>query len=78
MTVHRSLTPPGWKRGRGYSHGVEAKGRLVFVAGQIGWRRRPSTSSQGATTSNIGTALMHDTQTGFTSSAAFRKTLAAA
>lgn len=37
MTVHRSLTPPGWSRGKGYSHGVEATGRLVFVAGQVGW-----------------------------------------
>jgi enamine deaminase RidA (YjgF/YER057c/UK114 family) len=37
MTVHRTLTPPGWPRGRGYSHGVEAEGCLVFVAGQVGW-----------------------------------------
>jgi enamine deaminase RidA (YjgF/YER057c/UK114 family) len=37
MTVHRSLTPPGWPRGKGYSHGIEAEGRLVFVAGQVGW-----------------------------------------
>jgi enamine deaminase RidA (YjgF/YER057c/UK114 family) len=33
----RSLTPPGWPRGKGYSHGIEAKGRLVFVSGQVGW-----------------------------------------
>jgi enamine deaminase RidA (YjgF/YER057c/UK114 family) len=37
MTVHRTLTPPGWRRGKGYSHGIEAEGRLVFVAGQVGW-----------------------------------------
>jgi enamine deaminase RidA (YjgF/YER057c/UK114 family) len=37
MTAHRSLTPPGWPRGKGYSHGIEAEGRLVFVAGQVGW-----------------------------------------
>ena len=37
MTIHRSLTPPGWPRGKGYSHGVTAKGRMVFVAGQVGW-----------------------------------------
>ena len=33
----RTLLPPGWPRPRGYSNGVEAEGRLVFVAGQIGW-----------------------------------------
>ena len=37
MTIHRSLTPPGWPRGKGYSHGVAAEGRMVFVAGQVGW-----------------------------------------
>jgi enamine deaminase RidA (YjgF/YER057c/UK114 family) len=31
------LQPPGWPRPRGYSNGVTAEGRLVFVAGQIGW-----------------------------------------
>lgn len=33
----RILNPPGWPRPKGYSNGVEAEGRLVFVAGQIGW-----------------------------------------
>jgi enamine deaminase RidA (YjgF/YER057c/UK114 family) len=33
----RVLLPAGWPRPKGYSNGVEAKGRLVFVAGQIGW-----------------------------------------
>ena len=33
----RSLSPPGWPRGKGYSHGIEAEGRLVFVSGQVGW-----------------------------------------
>ena len=31
------LQPPGWPRPRGYANGVAAQGRLVFVAGQIGW-----------------------------------------
>ena len=31
------LQPPGWPRPQGYSNGVMAQGRLVFVAGQIGW-----------------------------------------
>jgi enamine deaminase RidA (YjgF/YER057c/UK114 family) len=33
----RILQPPGWPRPKGYSNGVEAVGRLVFVAGQVGW-----------------------------------------
>ena len=33
----RALEPPGWPRARGYAHGIEAEGRLVFTAGQIGW-----------------------------------------
>jgi len=31
------LQPPGWPRPKGYSNGVAARGRLVFVAGMIGW-----------------------------------------
>ena len=33
----RVLQPQGWEKPRGYSNGVAAEGRLVFVAGQIGW-----------------------------------------
>jgi enamine deaminase RidA (YjgF/YER057c/UK114 family) len=32
----RILTPPGGQRPSGYSDGIEARGRLIFVAGQIG------------------------------------------
>ena len=31
------LQPPGWPRPKGYSNGVAARGRMVFVAGMIGW-----------------------------------------
>ena len=31
------LLPPGWSRPHGYSNGIAAEGRMVFVAGQIGW-----------------------------------------
>ena len=34
---HRILQPQGWPRPRGYSNGMAASGRLLFVAGQIGW-----------------------------------------
>ncbi|KQN78003.1 MULTISPECIES: RidA family protein [Duganella] len=31
------LLPPGWPRPRGYSNGVVASGRTVYVSGMIGW-----------------------------------------
>ncbi len=31
------LQPEGWAPPRGYSNGITAQGRMVFVAGQIGW-----------------------------------------
>ena len=34
MTV---LQPPGWARARGFSNGIAASGKLVFIAGQVGW-----------------------------------------
>lgn len=39
----RPLTPAGWARPRGYAHGVTATGRVVALAGQIGWN--PATST---------------------------------
>ena len=33
----RVLQPPEWARPKGYANGISASGRLVFVAGQIGW-----------------------------------------
>jgi enamine deaminase RidA (YjgF/YER057c/UK114 family) len=31
------LQPPGWVRPKGYSNGVVVRGRMVFVAGMVGW-----------------------------------------
>ncbi len=31
------LQPSGWKRPKGYSNGIVARGRQIFVAGQVGW-----------------------------------------
>ena len=33
----QTLNPPGWPRPKGYSNGIAARGRIVFVAGQVGW-----------------------------------------
>ncbi len=49
MTEHRSLTPPGWSRGKGYSHGVVAEGRMVLVSGQVGWDENESLASSDFT-----------------------------
>jgi enamine deaminase RidA (YjgF/YER057c/UK114 family) len=32
-----AILPAGWPRPKGYANGVDARGRMVFVAGQIGW-----------------------------------------
>ena len=31
------LQPPGWAKPRGFSNGIVAEGKQVFIAGQIGW-----------------------------------------
>jgi enamine deaminase RidA (YjgF/YER057c/UK114 family) len=31
------LKPAGWPRPSGYSNGIAATGRQIFVAGQVGW-----------------------------------------
>jgi len=31
------LQPPTWARAKGFSNGIVASGRLVFIAGQVGW-----------------------------------------
>jgi enamine deaminase RidA (YjgF/YER057c/UK114 family) len=31
------IQPPGWPRPRGYANAVAASGRMLFIAGQIGW-----------------------------------------
>jgi len=35
--VNRILQPPGWMAPKGFSNGMVARGRQVYVAGQIGW-----------------------------------------
>jgi enamine deaminase RidA (YjgF/YER057c/UK114 family) len=34
---HRVLQPATWPRPSGYSNGIVADGRTIFLAGQIGW-----------------------------------------
>jgi enamine deaminase RidA (YjgF/YER057c/UK114 family) len=32
-----AILPPGWPRPRGYANGVAARGRVLSVAGMVGW-----------------------------------------
>ena len=32
-----AVLPMGWPRPKGYANGVVAKGRMLFIAGMIGW-----------------------------------------
>lgn len=36
----QTLQPPGWPRPKGYSNGIVATGRQVFVAGMVGWNEK--------------------------------------
>ncbi len=38
--MHQMLQPDGWMKPKGYANGIAAAGRLVFVAGQIGWNEQ--------------------------------------
>ncbi|QKK10519.1 MAG: RidA family protein [Pseudomonadota bacterium] len=31
------LQPEGWKRPKGYSNGIAASGKMIFLGGQVGW-----------------------------------------
>ena len=35
--MHTILQPEGWAKPVGYANGIAARGRLVFVGGQVGW-----------------------------------------
>jgi enamine deaminase RidA (YjgF/YER057c/UK114 family) len=37
LTQFQILLPEGWPRPPGYSNGVVAEGRQIFIAGQVGW-----------------------------------------
>jgi len=35
----KTLQPSGWAKPAGYANGVSARGRIIHVAGQIGWNK---------------------------------------
>jgi enamine deaminase RidA (YjgF/YER057c/UK114 family) len=40
------LQPQGWPRPKGYSNGISAQGRQIFIAGQVGWDAEGRFASQ--------------------------------
>ena len=38
--MHKIVQPEGWPRPKGYANGVLAQGRMLFVAGQVGWNEK--------------------------------------
>jgi enamine deaminase RidA (YjgF/YER057c/UK114 family) len=34
------LQPEGWAKPSGYANGVSARGKVIFIAGQIGWNEQ--------------------------------------
>jgi enamine deaminase RidA (YjgF/YER057c/UK114 family) len=38
--MSKIVQPDGWKRPRGYSNAIAARGEQIFIAGQIGWNER--------------------------------------
>lgn len=35
--MHTVLQPEGWAAPKGYANGISARGRQIFIGGQIGW-----------------------------------------
>ena len=46
QSPHQLLHPRHWKHAKGYANGIAAEGRIVFVAGQIGWNADQKFESQ--------------------------------
>jgi enamine deaminase RidA (YjgF/YER057c/UK114 family) len=46
LSPHQFLHPRHWKRAKGYANGIAAEGRVVFVAGQVGWNADQKFESQ--------------------------------
>lgn len=43
---HQLLHPRAWKQPKGFANGIAAEGRLVFLAGQVGWNAEQEFDSE--------------------------------
>jgi len=57
LTVSRVLQPEDWPRPSGYSNGVLAQGRQVFIAGQVGWNPRNGKFESAGLVDQVAQAL---------------------
>lgn len=57
MNLFEHLQPDGWKRPSGYSNGMLAEGRQVFVAGQVGWDASTGRFTSDRLADQVGQAL---------------------
>lgn len=44
--MHTIVQPEGWPRPKGYANGILAEGKLLFVAGQVGWNEKEQFESE--------------------------------
>lgn len=57
MSLPGILQPEGWPRPAGYSNGVLAQGRQVFIAGQVGWNPHSGKFESAHLTDQVAQAL---------------------
>lgn len=49
----KPINPDGWPQPRGYNNGVIAQGRLLCIAGQVGWDENGAFASDDFTTQAV-------------------------
>jgi enamine deaminase RidA (YjgF/YER057c/UK114 family) len=57
LSASRFLEPADWPRPSGYSNGVLAQGRQVFIAGQVGWNPRSGQFESASLVAQVSQAL---------------------
>ena len=57
MTLFQILQPADWQRPSGYSNGMLAQGRQIFVAGQVGWDAHTNRFASDDLAEQVGQAL---------------------
>jgi enamine deaminase RidA (YjgF/YER057c/UK114 family) len=61
LNAFEILQPAGWPRPKGYSNGIVAQGRQVFIAGQIGWDAQGRFPGGGGLAGQVKQALSNIT-----------------
>lgn len=61
MNLFQTLQPEDWPRPSGYSNGLLAEGRQIFIAGQVGWNARSGRFDSDRLADQVGQALRNVT-----------------